>query len=160
MDPVRIAVIGAGPAGFYACEELLKQEGFEVDLYDALPTPFGLVRAGVAPDHPKIKTVTRRYEKTAFRLFGPLAARSVSQNAHLRLASPRFAGVGYGGRVTVATASVTLESRFAWVLVDYRWINAERGLAEAGRATFICEQKPKGWRIVHVHSSQVLPWDR
>src|SRR3954453_2215564 len=69
----RAAVIGAGPAGFYACEDLLKA-GFEVDLYDVLPTPFGLVRAGVAPDHPKIKSVTRRYEKTAadprFRFFG------------------------------------------------------------------------------------------
>ena len=68
------SIIGAGPAGFYACEDLLKQENFEVDLYDALPTPFGLVRAGVAPDHPKLKTVTRRYEKTAqhpaFRFFG------------------------------------------------------------------------------------------
>jgi ferredoxin--NADP+ reductase len=65
--------LGAGPAGFYACEDLLKA-GFEVDLYDVLPTPFGLVRAGVAPDHPKIKSVTRRYEKTAsqpgFRFFG------------------------------------------------------------------------------------------
>ena len=71
---VRVAVVGSGPAGFFTSEELLKQEGFEVDLYDALPTPFGLVRAGVAPDHPKIKTVTRRYEKTAqaprFRFFG------------------------------------------------------------------------------------------
>jgi ferredoxin/flavodoxin---NADP+ reductase len=69
----RAAVIGAGPAGFYACEDLLKA-GFDVDLYDALPTPFGLVRSGVAPDHPKIKSVTRRYEKTAaherFRFFG------------------------------------------------------------------------------------------
>src|SRR3954452_24348063 len=69
----RVAVVGAGPAGFYACEDLLKA-GFEVDLYDVLPTPFGLVRAGVAPDHPKIKSVTRRYEKTAaqpgFRFFG------------------------------------------------------------------------------------------
>src|SRR5437763_10290397 len=73
-NPIRIAVVGAGPAGFYACEDLLKQQGFEVALYDALPTPFRLVRAGVAPDHPKLKTVTRRYEKTAvhprFRFFG------------------------------------------------------------------------------------------
>src|SRR5215218_664301 len=71
---MRVAVVGAGPAGFYACEDLFKQDGIEVDLYDALPTPFGLVRAGVAPDHPKIKSVTRRYEKTArapgFRFFG------------------------------------------------------------------------------------------
>jgi ferredoxin--NADP+ reductase len=69
----RAAVIGAGPAGFYTASFLLK-EGFEVDLYDVLPTPFGLVRAGVAPDHPKIKTVTRAFEKTAaqpgFQFFG------------------------------------------------------------------------------------------
>src|SRR5690348_7649487 len=69
----RAAVIGAGPAGFYTTDQLLR-EGFEVDLYDVLPTPFGLVRAGVAPDHPKLKSVTRVYEKIAarpgFRFFG------------------------------------------------------------------------------------------
>jgi ferredoxin--NADP+ reductase len=69
----RIAIVGAGPSGFYAADQLLKA-GFAVDLYDRLPTPFGLVRAGVAPDHPKIKSVTRIYEKTAaheaFRFFG------------------------------------------------------------------------------------------
>jgi ferredoxin--NADP+ reductase len=70
---MRAAIIGAGPSGFYATEQLLKA-GFAVDLYDVLPTPFGLVRAGVAPDHPKIKSVTRVYAKTAshesFRFFG------------------------------------------------------------------------------------------
>ena len=70
---MRAAVIGAGPAGFYATDQLLGA-GFEVDLFDALPTPFGLVRSGVAPDHPKLKSVTRIYEKTAakpgFRFFG------------------------------------------------------------------------------------------
>jgi ferredoxin--NADP+ reductase len=69
----RVAVVGAGPSGFYAAEHLLR-EGIAVDLFDALPTPYGLVRAGVAPDHPKIKSVTRIYEKTAqhpdFRFFG------------------------------------------------------------------------------------------
>jgi ferredoxin/flavodoxin---NADP+ reductase len=69
----RAAVVGAGPSGFYAADQLIKA-GFEVDLYDLLPTPFGLVRAGVAPDHPKIKSVTRVYAKTAahpaFRFFG------------------------------------------------------------------------------------------
>ena len=73
MSGLRAAVIGAGPAGFYAAD-LLLGAGFEVDLYDALPTPFGLVRSGVAPDHPKLKSVTRVYEKTAvrsgFRFFG------------------------------------------------------------------------------------------
>jgi ferredoxin--NADP+ reductase len=72
-SPKRVAVIGAGPSGFYTADQLLGA-GFEVDLLDALPTPFGLVRAGVAPDHPKIKAVTRVYEKTAakpgFRFFG------------------------------------------------------------------------------------------
>jgi ferredoxin--NADP+ reductase len=70
---LRVAVVGAGPSGFYATDQLLKA-GFEVDLLEVLPTPFGLVRAGVAPDHPKIKSVTRVYEKTAkhpgFRFYG------------------------------------------------------------------------------------------
>src|SRR5690348_16459986 len=73
MSARRAAIVGAGPAGFYTADQLLN-EGFDVDLYDVLPTPFGLVRAGVAPDHPKIKSVTRVYEKTAakpgFRFFG------------------------------------------------------------------------------------------
>src|SRR4051794_34564552 len=71
--PLRAVIGGAGPAGFYAADQLLNA-GLDVDLLDALPTPFGLVRAGVAPDHPKIKAVTRVYEKTArkpgFRFFG------------------------------------------------------------------------------------------
>jgi ferredoxin--NADP+ reductase len=72
-DVLRAAVVGAGPSGFYATDQLLKA-GFDVDLLEILPTPFGLVRAGVAPDHPKIKSVTRVYEKTAlhpqFRFYG------------------------------------------------------------------------------------------
>ncbi|MDQ3629917.1 MAG: NADP oxidoreductase [Actinomycetota bacterium] len=70
---MRAAIIGAGPSGFYTTGMLLSA-GFAVDLYDALPTPFGLVRAGVAPDHPNIKAVTRVFTKTArhanFRFFG------------------------------------------------------------------------------------------
>ena len=74
--PIRIAVIGSGPAGFYAAGHLLNDasERFEVDMIERLPTPWGLVRSGVAPDHPKIKSVTRIYERTAahprFRFFG------------------------------------------------------------------------------------------
>jgi ferredoxin--NADP+ reductase len=74
--PLRVAVVGAGPSGFYAAEHILKDGDVhaQVDLFDRLPTPFGLVRGGVAPDHPKIKSVTRVYEKTAaregFRFFG------------------------------------------------------------------------------------------
>jgi ferredoxin/flavodoxin---NADP+ reductase len=75
-SPFRVAVIGSGPAGFYAAGHLLKDSGggVEVDMLERLPTPWGLVRSGVAPDHPKIKSVSRVYEKTAehprFRFFG------------------------------------------------------------------------------------------
>jgi ferredoxin--NADP+ reductase len=75
-SPIRIALIGSGPAGFYAAGHLLKDSAglIEVDMIERLPTPWGLVRSGVAPDHPKIKSVTRVYEKTAvhprFRFYG------------------------------------------------------------------------------------------
>lgn len=75
-NPLRVAVIGSGPAGFYAVERLFKQDDLvtHVDLYDRLPTPYGLVRGGVAPDHQKIKSVTKVYERIAsnpnFRFFG------------------------------------------------------------------------------------------
>src|SRR5215831_558123 len=74
--PLRVAIVGAGPAGYYAADHLLKQDGVvvEVDMIDRLPTPYGLVRAGVAPDHQKIKAVTAAFDKVAanprFRFFG------------------------------------------------------------------------------------------
>lgn len=74
--PLRVAIIGSGPSGFYAVDALFKVEGLHVrcDVFDRLPMPYGLVRGGVAPDHQKIKNVTRVYEKTAaddrFRFFG------------------------------------------------------------------------------------------
>lgn len=74
--PLRIAIIGSGPSAFYAAEYLQKRPDLvvQVDMFDRLPTPYGLVRGGVAPDHPKIKTVTKVYERTAqnpgFRFFG------------------------------------------------------------------------------------------
>jgi ferredoxin--NADP+ reductase len=78
-NPLRIAVFGAGPSGFFATEELLHQTGrvVTVDLFDRLPTPYGLVRGGVAPDHQHTKEVVRQFEKTAarpgFRFFGNVA---------------------------------------------------------------------------------------
>ena len=73
--PLRVAVVGSGPAGFYAAGALLDAEvPFEVDMIERLPTPWGLVRLGVAPDHPKLKTVSRAFErialKSGFRFFG------------------------------------------------------------------------------------------
>jgi len=65
---LRVAVVGSGPAGFYAAGALLAGETpVEVDMIERLPTPWGLVRLGVAPDHPKIKSVSRAFEKIAER---------------------------------------------------------------------------------------------
>ena len=75
-NPAMIAIVGAGPAGYYAAERFLRQSDIavRVDVFEKLPTPYGLVRAGVAPDHEKIKNVTRVFDKTAskpeFRYFG------------------------------------------------------------------------------------------
>ncbi len=75
-EPLRVAIVGAGPTGFYATDQLFRQPGLvaEVDMYDRVPTPYGLVRAGVAPDHQKIKAVTAVFDKVAanprFRFFG------------------------------------------------------------------------------------------
>jgi len=75
-QPLRVAIVGAGPTGFYATDQLFRQPGLvvDVDMYDRVPTPYGLVRAGVAPDHQKIKSVTAAFDKVAahprFRFFG------------------------------------------------------------------------------------------
>lgn len=73
--PHHVAVVGSGPSGFYAAAALLDADlDVRVDMFDRLATPWGLVRAGVAPDHPKIKSVSAQYDKTArregFRFFG------------------------------------------------------------------------------------------
>jgi ferredoxin--NADP+ reductase len=77
MSLFRIAIVGAGPAGYFAAQALQNSETeartFAIDMIERLPTPWGLVRSGVAPDHPKIKTVSKVFEKIAtapnFRLF-------------------------------------------------------------------------------------------
>lgn len=75
-NPLRVAIVGSGPSAFYAAEHLQKQSDLviQIDMFERLPTPHGLVRGGVAPDHPKIKTVTKVYDKIAthenFRYFG------------------------------------------------------------------------------------------
>jgi ferredoxin--NADP+ reductase len=64
---LTVAVVGSGPAGMYAADELLTQKGVRVNVFDKLPTPFGLVRAGVAPDHQNTKGVTRVFERISAR---------------------------------------------------------------------------------------------
>ncbi|MGA9675869.1 MAG: FAD-dependent oxidoreductase [Mycobacterium sp.] len=80
MRPYHVAVVGSGPSGFFAAASLLKaadtSDEFDVavDILEMLPTPWGLVRSGVAPDHPKIKSISKQFEKIAedprFRFFG------------------------------------------------------------------------------------------
>jgi ferredoxin--NADP+ reductase len=77
MAAYKVAIVGAGPAGYFAAQALQNLANddrvFEIDMIERLPTPWGLVRSGVAPDHPKIKTVSKVFEKIAsqetFRLF-------------------------------------------------------------------------------------------
>lgn len=75
-NPLRVAIVGAGPTGFYTAEQLFKQRQLvvEIDMFERLPTPYGLVRYGVAPDHQKIKSVTAVFDRTArkpnFRFYG------------------------------------------------------------------------------------------
>jgi ferredoxin--NADP+ reductase len=91
MTPLRVAVVGSGPAGFYAAGHLLASDlEVEVDMIERLPTPWGLVRLGVAPDHPNIKTVSRAFEKIAaqpgFRFFGNVElGRDVSHEELMRI---------------------------------------------------------------------------
>jgi ferredoxin--NADP+ reductase len=78
MASYKVAIVGAGPAGYFAAQALQNLQSddlqFRIDMVERLPTPWGLVRSGVAPDHPKIKTVSKVFEKVAtagnFRLFG------------------------------------------------------------------------------------------
>ena len=77
MSTYRVAIVGAGPAGYFSAQALegLSNDdtAFKVDLFEKLPTPWGLVRSGVAPDHPKIKSASKVFEKISddpnFRLF-------------------------------------------------------------------------------------------
>ena len=78
MPQFKVAIVGAGPAGYFAAQALqnlqTEQLSFTIDMIERLPTPWGLVRSGVAPDHPKIKTVSKVFEKVAtndgFNLYG------------------------------------------------------------------------------------------
>jgi ferredoxin--NADP+ reductase len=96
MRPYYVAIVGSGPSGYFAAASLLKladtsgETGcvdVRVDMLEMLPTPWGLVRSGVAPDHPKIKSISKTFEKTAddprFRFFGNVAVGDHVQAAEL-----------------------------------------------------------------------------
>lgn len=93
MRPYHVAIVGSGPSGYFAAASLLKfadardDADVRVDMLEMLPTPWGLVRSGVAPDHPKIKSISAQFEKTAldprFRFFGNIAVGDHVQPAEL-----------------------------------------------------------------------------
>jgi NADPH-dependent glutamate synthase beta subunit-like oxidoreductase len=154
---MRAAVIGAGPAGFYACDKLLAA-GFEVDLLDALPTPFGLVRSGVAPDHPNIKAVTRVYEKTAakpgFRFFGGVVLGEQVSRAEL---VDRYHAVVYGPSGVIGTNKKDAADTVAKIVED-----AEAGRLDAAKpdadeiAAWLATCAPEavtweGWQAIDEH---------
>lgn len=119
---LRVAIVGSGPAGFYAAEHLHKHPdvAVRVDMFDRLPTPFGLVRGGVAPDHQKIKSVTKVYEKIAthagFRFFGcvelgrDITADDLSRRYHatiLAVGAPNDRRMGIPGEDLAGSLSAT-----------------------------------------------------
>lgn len=65
VSSLKVSIVGAGPAGFYTAQQVLKHPGATVDIYEGLPVPFGLVRFGVAPDHPEVKNVVHTFTNIA-----------------------------------------------------------------------------------------------
>ncbi|OBI07362.1 NADP oxidoreductase [Mycobacterium sp. E2462] len=102
MRPYHVAIVGSGPSGFFAAASLLKAADASddidvtVDMLEMLPTPWGLVRSGVAPDHPKIKSISKQFEKTAqdprFRFFGNVV---VGEHVHAHELADRYDAVIY-----------------------------------------------------------------
>ncbi|MGE5783844.1 MAG: hemerythrin domain-containing protein [Myxococcales bacterium] len=144
--PLRIAIVGAGPAGFFAAAALLNQTdiSIEVDVLDRLPSPYGLVRSGVAPDHENIKTVTRVFDRLAMRpgfsYFGNVElGRDVAVSELLRLYDDviyatgseldRRLGIPGDGAIGVTPSSVFVG-----------WYNAHPDYREAAPFSFQVEQ--------------------
>jgi ferredoxin--NADP+ reductase len=102
MRPYHVAIVGSGPSGYFAAASLLKfadateDVDVRVDMLEMLPTPWGLVRSGVAPDHPKIKSISAQFEKTAlderFRFFGNIV---VGDHVHAAELAERYDAVIY-----------------------------------------------------------------
>lgn len=102
MRPYHVAIVGSGPSGFFAAASLLKaadsseEIDVAVDMLEMLPTPWGLVRSGVAPDHPKIKSISKTFEKTGadprFRFFGNVL---VGEHVGARELAERYDAVVY-----------------------------------------------------------------
>jgi ferredoxin--NADP+ reductase len=156
MRPYYVAIVGAGPSGYFAAASLLRfadesvssgGADIRVDMLEMLPTPWGLVRSGVAPDHPKIKSVSRTFEKTAadprYRFFGNVAVgRDVSADDLAARYDAVVYAVGTQSDRALGIPGEQLEGSIA--AVDFvGWYNAHPHFAEmqpdisSGRAVVI-----------------------
>jgi ferredoxin--NADP+ reductase len=143
MRPYFVAIVGAGPSGYFAAASLLKfadesvagnGPDVHIDMLEMLPTPWGLVRSGVAPDHPKIKSISRTFEKTAadprFRFFGNI---TVGQDVSVDELADRYDAVVYAvGTQSDRTMGIPGEDLPGSVpAVDFvGWYNAHPHFAE------------------------------
>ena len=118
MKSFQIAIVGAGPAGYFAAQALQNLESeelkFQIDLIERLPTPWGLVRSGVAPDHPKIKSVSKVFEKIA-----------TAGNVNL------FGNIEVGSDIAIETLQ---EKYDAIVIATGASVGKKLGIPEIGRA--------------------------
>jgi ferredoxin/flavodoxin---NADP+ reductase len=141
MRPYHVAIVGSGPSGFFAASSLLKAaDGSEdidiaVDMLEMLPTPWGLVRSGVAPDHPKIKSISKQFEKTSqdprFRFFGNI---SVGEHVQADELAERYDAVVYavGAQSDRALNIPGEELPGSIAAVDFvGWYNAHPNFEEA-----------------------------
>lgn len=153
MSPHLMMTIATVMAGSSACVKRTTVPRETVAVTSATAGPGGaeaVVRLAIALDASGDRKADTLYAAEAI----------VIENSRQRLGAPRFAGITSGaGRVMVTAATENIEGRFAWVLVDYNWINPAERRSEPGRATFICERRGENWKIVHAHSSQPLPWE-
>ncbi|MCA2322485.1 FAD-dependent oxidoreductase [Mycobacterium intracellulare] len=141
MRPYHVAIVGSGPSGFFAASSLLKaadasqDTDVAVDMLEMLPTPWGLVRSGVAPDHPKIKSISKQFEKTAqdprFRFFGNV---SVGEHVQASELAERYDAVIYavGAQSDRALNIPGEELPGSIAAVDFvGWYNAHPNFEEA-----------------------------
>ncbi len=132
--PLTVAVVGSGPAGMYAADELLTQRGVRVNVFDALPAPYGLVRSGVAPDHPATKGVTRLFDRIrSQRGFGFYLNVEVGKHiSHDELLAHHDAvvyavGAAHERRLDIEGTGLT---GFASATETVAWINGHPGFAD------------------------------
>src|SRR6187397_3629559 len=137
MTPLRVAVVGSGPAGFYAGHLLASDDPpVDVDLIERLPTPWGLVRLGVAPDHPNIKAVSRAFEKIAaqpgFRFFGNVElGRDVTHQELVRIYDAVIYAVGAQTDRQLGIPGEELPG--SWAATEFvAWYNGHPDFADHG----------------------------